>query len=82
MGLWSRLGDGSANFASAQSALFRAGRPRVAVRETSTEAICVDEHEPDHRDERSKRGVRQGGRNQRTTLEARSYETEIVSFRV
>ncbi len=72
MGLWSRLGDGSANFASAQSALFRAGRPRVAARETSTEAICVNEHEPDERDERSKR---QGGRNQRTT-----QLKEIVSF--
>ena len=42
IGLCSRLGDGSANFASAQSALFSAGSPRVAFRENSTEAIFVD----------------------------------------
>ena len=43
----------------------------MAARETSTEAICVDEHEPDERDERSKR---QGGRNQRTTQVERNRE--------
>eukprot|EP00964_Phaeocystis_antarctica_P141011 scaffold105971_cov63-Phaeocystis_antarctica.AAC.6 len=42
IGLCSTLGDFCPNFASAQSALFSAGSPRVAFRETSTEPIFVD----------------------------------------